>query len=69
MRQEEKEKQEGLEGGQGGFGRIHKTLAVHESREDKSVINTWFQRKNPDRCRGSSSFPRIMGKGVGVNFQ
>lgn len=42
MRQEEKEKQEGLEGGQSGFGRINKTLAVHERREDKSVITPGF---------------------------
>lgn len=42
MRQEEREKQGGLEGGQGGSGRINKTLAAGESREDKSVMTPGF---------------------------
>lgn len=43
MREEEREKKGGLEGGQGGFGRwqgdgISGTLAVGEGREEKSVM-------------------------------
>lgn len=47
MREEEREKKGGLEGGQGGFGRwqgdgISGTLAVGEGREEKSVMTPGF---------------------------
>lgn len=58
MRQEEREKQGGLEGGQGGSGRINKTLAVREKRGGRVCDDTWVWLKDPDRCRGSSHFPR-----------
>ena len=71
MRQEEREKQGGLEGGQGGWAQ---TLAVWESGKHKSVVTPGFGLRiltdagAAHPSRGSKGF--MMGKGVvGVHFQ